>query len=38
MTYRTPKETVHPLLWAALAGLGSLIAIIAYLIWSVWPS
>jgi hypothetical protein len=36
MTYRTPRETTHPLLWAALAALSSLLLVIAYLIWSMW--
>ena len=38
MTYRTPKETVHPLLWFAVIAMIFLIGIIAGLIWSVWPS
>jgi len=38
MTYRAPRETVHPLLWSALLALVLFIGLIAYLIWSVWPT
>jgi len=37
MTYRTPETDVHPLLWAAIAALGAILCVIAYLIWSIWP-
>jgi hypothetical protein len=38
MTYRKPDSSIHPTLVAVLIALGIAVAVIGWLIWSIWPA